>query len=64
MADQRYGSEILPRQPLQDMEEIDTLVGSVQDRTANPADFTGGTTGAGLGGTAIVPEEAPGPKVP
>lgn len=48
----QYGSEVEPNGPVQDMEMIDTIAGSVMDRTASPAAFTGGTGGAGLGGTA------------
>lgn len=48
----QYGSEVQPNGPVQNMEEIDTLAGSVMDRDASPAAFTGGTGGAGLGGTA------------
>jgi hypothetical protein len=39
------------------MHAIDTLVGSVMDRNASPAEFTGGTTGAGLGGQAEPPPD-------
>lgn len=48
----QYGSEVEPNGPVQDMEMIDNLGGPAQDRDASPKSFTGGTTGAGLGGTA------------
>jgi hypothetical protein len=34
------------------MTAIDTIAGSVHDRTSSPAEFTGGDSGVGLGGTA------------
>lgn len=54
----QYGSEVQPNGPVQDMKQIDTLTGSVHTRDDGPAAFTGGTTGAGLGGQAE--GEAPG----
>jgi len=47
-----YGSEVAPNDPRQDMSAIDTVAGSVHDRDAGPGEFTGGSTGAGLGGVA------------
>ena len=57
MADPRYGSEVAPEGPVQDMWQIDVLAGTVHDRTASPAEFTGGDTGSGLGGQAETPPE-------
>lgn len=60
----RYGAEILPNGPLQDMEgSLDTIVGSMHTRDDGPAEFGGGMGGQGLGGTAEG-TEAPGVKVP
>lgn len=48
-----YGSQVPPGPPRQDMYAIDPIAGGpVQDRTASPADFTGGNLGRGLGGAA------------
>lgn len=48
-----YGCEVRPAGPLQDMAAIDLIAGAPHDRTNSPAEFTGGDTGAGLGGSAI-----------
>jgi len=49
----QFGSEVSAMPPRQDMYEIDTLAGGpIQDRTGNPADFTGGDLEKGLGGNA------------
>ena len=59
-----YGAEILPSGPLQDMEaSLDLIVGSVHDRSASQAEFTGGGPEVGFGGTAEGTED-PGVKVP
>lgn len=59
-----YGAEILPNGPLQDMEaSLDLIAGSVQDRSASPAAFTGGGPEVGFGGEAEGTED-PGIKVP
>ena len=50
--DPRYGSEVAPAGPVQDMMQIDTIAGTVYDRRASPAEFTGGDGEIGLGGTA------------
>ncbi|HLJ67740.1 MAG TPA: hypothetical protein VKX16_10320 [Chloroflexota bacterium] len=47
-----YGAEIGPRGFQQDMFQIDIIAGSVHDRSASPAVFTGGDTEQGLGGQA------------
>lgn len=47
-----YGAEVRPMGPLQDMEAIDTIAGSVHTRDASPASFTGGMGGRGMGGMA------------
>jgi hypothetical protein len=49
--------------PLQDMELIDTIAGSVHDRRASQAEFTGGDSEMGFGGTAQG-EESPKVRVP
>jgi hypothetical protein len=57
MADPQYGSEVAPAGPVQDMTAIDLIAGSVHDRDAAPAEFTGGDSGQGLGGVAEPPPE-------
>jgi hypothetical protein len=46
-----YGADIGPTGG-QDMWQIDTIAGTVHDRDASPAEFTGGDSGRGLGGMA------------
>lgn len=61
-----YGAEVLPNGPLQDMENsLDVLVGNYPPlaRDADPASFTGGMGGQGLGGVAEG-SEGPAIKVP
>ncbi len=51
----QYGSEVAPNGPQQDMWQIDTLTGTVGDRSSDQAVFTGGAGPAGehgLGGQA------------
>jgi hypothetical protein len=53
-----YGSEVSPKPPQQDMFEIDTIAGTIGDRSSDQAQFTGGAgpTGEhGLGGQAEPP---------
>lgn len=58
MADAQYGSEVAPQPPVDDMYAIDVLAGQVNaDLNTSPAQFGGGTGGAGLGGTAEAPPE-------
>jgi len=53
----QYGSEVPPKPPRQDMYAVDELAGGpVDDRTGNPATFTGGNLERGLGGRANPPE--------
>lgn len=53
MAQPQYGSEVGPQPPQDDMYAIDVLMGQTDaDRSSSPSAFTGGTGGAGLGGTA------------
>ena len=47
-----YGADVAPTGPVQDMWAYDPIAGSVHDRTASAADFTGGDSGIGLGGMA------------
>lgn len=47
-----YGAEVRPMGPLQDMEAIDTIAGSVHTRDDSPSAFTGGSSNRGLGGMA------------
>ncbi len=49
---QLVGADIGPLGFQQNMFAIDTLAGSQGDRDSSPAEFTGGDTGQGLGGTA------------
>lgn len=51
----RYGGQVSALPPRQDMFAIDVLAGgpTAEDRTAQPAVFTGGNTGRGLGGEAL-----------
>jgi hypothetical protein len=51
----QYGSEVGPQGPQQDMHAIDTIVGTIGDRSSDQAQFTGGAGPAGehgLGGSA------------
>src|SRR5581483_8964636 len=49
-----YGGQVSAMAPRQDMYAIDTLAGGPpQDRTGDPADFTAGDKGMGLGGEAL-----------
>lgn len=60
----QYGCEVGPAGPQQDMAAIDHIAGGdALDRSASPATFTGGTTGAGLGGTAIPAEKEMGDRI-
>jgi len=55
-----YGSEVQPNPPQQDMFEVDTIVGTVGDRSSDQAQFTGGAGPSGehgLGGQAEPPPE-------
>lgn len=53
MAQPQYGSEVGPQPPQDDMYAIDVLTGQQNaDINTSPAQFTGGTGGAGLGGSA------------
>ena len=50
----QYGAEVMPNGPLQDMfASVDTIAGGVHTRDDAPSAFTGGTTGAGLGGVVV-----------
>lgn len=60
MADPQYGSEVAPAGPVQDMWQIDTIVGGpVDDRAGDQADFTGASGPAGLHGLGGQAEEPP-----
>lgn len=49
---QLVGADIGPLGFQQNMWDIDLLAGTPHDRNASPAEFTGGDTGQGLGGSA------------
>ncbi len=49
---QTVGADIGPLGFQQNMWDIDILAGTVMDRDASPAVFTGGDTAQGLGGNA------------
>lgn len=61
-----YGCEVQPAGPVQDMFAIDAIAGTFppQERSAQPADFTGGMGGQGLGGMAepLYPDGDKGPS--
>jgi hypothetical protein len=61
MAQPQYGSEVGPLPPQDDMYAIDVLAGQTgADISTSPSQFTGGTGGAGLGGSAEpAPEGGP-----
>jgi len=50
----QYGCEVAPSGPRQEMTAIDTLAGSVRDRTTGQSEFTGGTGNAGIGGQSFM----------
>jgi hypothetical protein len=65
MADPTYGSEVHPQPPLQDMNSSIQLIAGTpgHDRNTDPATYTGGMGGQGLGGSAEG-TEAPAPEIP
>ena len=59
MADPKYGCEVGPNGPQQDMWAFDDIAGIFppRERDEAPNNFTGGMGGQGLGGVAETPPE-------